>query len=141
MTILECVRNFISTCPYLEEYKEGIGVDILGEDAVGYAIETLPADPVIKEYVNGDSERRFTFLFVANEWYTTDVITNIENIGFFDDFSDWCDTCTKEKALPDLGDDRTALSLSATLTPYLYDEKTNKARYQIQCELDYYKRR
>lgn len=141
MTIIESVRTFIKTkCPCLDKYYQGIGVDSLGQDPVSYSIETLPVDPIIKKYVDGSAEKRFGFVFASKNWYSTDVTSNIENIGFFDSFSDWLDDCTREKVFPEMNDGKTPIKIRAKMIPYLFDVEENKAKYQFECELIYFQK-
>lgn len=139
MSVLDAVRKFIKNkCPCLGTYKKSIGVDQLGEDPVAYVIEPLPVDPIVSRYVNGDTVRRFSFVFASTRYYGSDVLTNIENSDFFYEFADWMERCSRENDLPDLGEGKDPWTLKATDTGYLINEQTNTARYQIECELDYY---
>ena len=141
--LIEVVRDFIKTCPYLPEFESGvkqIGVDFLGGDPETYVVESMPVDPVVKTYVNGDAEKQFGFIFASKEYYGRDAIINIENLGFYDNFAVWLTQQTLFRKLPKLDGGRTALSMEATLTPYLFDvdPDASVARYQIQCVLKYF---
>ncbi|MEG1433038.1 chloramphenicol resistance protein [Eubacterium sp.] len=141
-TIVGGIRDFIKNeCPCLDEFYKGIGVDLLGEEAGSYAIETVPVDPIIKQYIDGSSERRFSFNFISKKWYGTDAIENIENIGFFDAFSEWLDECTENQCFPVVPDGYKVRKIFATTTPYLFDDEADVARYQIQCQMNYFKPR
>ncbi|MEG1106603.1 MAG: chloramphenicol resistance protein [Eubacterium sp.] len=137
--IIGAVHDFIEKqCPLLDKLVEGIGVDLLGEGVPCYVIENTACDPIIEKYVDGSADKRFAFVFAANGFYGIDVILNIENIGFFEDFSHWMDVCTRKRVFPNLGDGRVVQEMNATITPYLYDEQADVARYQVQCELIYF---
>lgn len=142
-SMIEVVREFIKSCPYLVDFEKGmnvIGVDFLGEDPETYTIENVPVDPVVKEYIDGSCEKRFAFVFASKEYYGKDAMLNIENIGFYEDFSLWLKKCTMENHLPKLEGGRSALKIEATLTPYLFEVEpgADVARYQIQCVMHYY---
>lgn len=141
MSVIESVRKFIKTCPYLEEYNGAINVnvDMLGKDATMYSIEEVPVNTLLKRYVDGSSLRQFVFVFSSREIYGEDVKQNIENVGFYEDFSDWLDECTKEGNLPILDEGKEAVKIGALTNGYLYYEETSTAKYTIQCKLEYMK--
>ena len=70
MTIIEAVRNYIKTCPYLKEFEDEvvkINVDKLEEDSTVYSIDESVFDPIVKTYIDGSSERQFVFVFASRE--------------------------------------------------------------------------
>lgn len=141
MSVIDSVRRFIKTCPYLEEYNGvvKVGVDMLDKDATTYSIEEVPVNTVLKRYIDGSSLRQFVFVFASREIYGEDVTQNIENVGFYEDFSDWLDECTKEGKLPILDSGKKASKIEALTNGYLYDEESSTAKYTIQCKLEYMK--
>lgn len=141
MNIVESVREFIKTCPYLDEFHRGIGVDFLKEKETSYMIESVPADPVVKTYLGGDTVRQFVFAFSSRESYGEDVRQNLENTGFYEHFADWMEEQTKSKKLPELGEGKQAMLIEATSTGYPYDTDVKTAQYRIQCRLVYFQKR
>lgn len=138
MTILESVRKFISTCPYLREFAEGIGVDYLKETTTSYSIEEVPANPIVKKYIDGSSIRQFIFIFSSRESYGADAFVNLDNIGFYEKFYSWIEEQNINKNLPKLKGGN-SLKIEALTNGYAFDTDIDKARYQIQCKLTYYK--
>ncbi|MEG1619291.1 MAG: chloramphenicol resistance protein [Eubacterium sp.] len=138
MSTLSSIRDFIETCPFLEDFNNGIGIDCLSENATSYVIENTPVDPIVERFVDGSSEKRFAFVFASKEFYGEEVILNLEAIEFYENFTEWLDECNANDVLPKLNNGKHALEVNATITPYLYDEEIDKARYQIQCELIYF---
>ena len=51
--IIDSIRKFIRTCPYLQEFNGAVkvNVDYLGEESTMYSIEETPCEPIIKKYV------------------------------------------------------------------------------------------
>lgn len=135
MTIIKTIREHIKKCPYLEEYNGAIriGVDYLGTDTTTYSIEEEPADPVVKEYIDGSKQKRFAFIFCSREMYGEDVIQNLNNSGFYEDFANWLESTP---VIMDSG--REFIKARATTQGYAFNIEQNKAQYQIQCELIYY---
>ena len=138
MTILESIRKFISTCPYLNEFAQGIGVDFLSEEATSYSIEEVPANPIVKKYIDGSSIRQFIFIFSSREAYGSDVFVNLDNIGFYEKFYSWIEEQNLKGNLPDIIGGE-SLKIEAQTNGYAFDTDIDKARYQIQCRLTYFK--
>lgn len=134
--MIDSIRIFLKSCPYLKNGR--INVDYLGPDAVRYTIDAVPAAPIVKSYAGGDSLRQFVFVFASREFYGQEVLQNIENNGFYESFAAWLEEQTNNGNLPQLSDGKTAQSIEALSTGYLYDGDTDNARYQIQCRLLYH---
>ena len=138
MTIVESVKDFILTCPLLDDLKR-LNIDFLPEDPDTYSIEGIPAPEIITKYLDGSTERQFVFVFAARFFYSEEVRNNIENSGFYEKFAEWLEEQTEADNLPVLDGGRTASKIEAMSSGYLYDiagDLTN-ARYQIQCRLIY----
>lgn len=142
MTIVESVKNYILGCPLLSDLKR-LNIDFLPENPDTYSIEGVPAQEIIKTNIDGSTERQFVFVFAARLFYSEEVRNNIENSGFYEQFSAWLEEQTESDNLPELTGGRTATKIEAMSSGYLYDiagDFTN-ARYQIQCRLIYDKER
>ncbi len=140
MTIIESIREFIKTCPHLDEFHKGLGVDHLKEDGPAYMIESTPCEPIIKKYMDGSSVRQYEFIFASKEAYGSDIMQNIENIGFYEHFSNWLEDQTKARNLPVL-DGMSPQSIMAITSGYIFNtEEMDEAVYQIQCRLKYFKK-
>lgn len=139
MTLIQAVRNYLMTCPLL---KDGVifNVDQLDAD-VSYTIDTVPCNPIIKKYTDGGSRRQFQFVFASREKYGEQVIENIENSGFYEQFSDWIEQQNCNMNFPDLGNYRTPYGIEILSSGYVYDAEDDTARYQIQLNLIYYQDR
>lgn len=138
MKIIESVKNFILTCPFLEELA-AINVDFLPDSPDTYSIEEVPTNAVIQTYLDGSQERQFVFVFASRFYYSDETRNNIENSGFYEDFSDWLDEQTKTGNLPVMREGLTPSKIEAMSSGYLFDVSgdLSNARYQIQCRLIY----
>lgn len=133
--IIQAVHDYIMEFPNL---KDGcLLVDYLGGEPVEYTVEPVPCNPVYKKYTDGDCIKQFLFLFASREYYSADVNQNIENLSFYEDFSDWIYERNFNEILPDLGGDRTALGIEILTGCYQLSADANTARYQIQLRLIY----
>lgn len=140
-TIIECLKEFIKTCPYLEKYKKLfpiVTVDKLKEDVTSYMIMPVPCNPWINSYVDGTGKKQYVFNLSSRSFYSTDEKTNVKNNEFFEKFSNWLDDCTRNKVLPDMAGGKVPYKIVATTPGYLFNESETKAQYQIQCRLEYY---
>ena len=135
ITIIQAVRDYISTCPLL---KNGVilGIDQLNKD-MSYTIDTTPCPPIIQKYTDGSTKRQFQFVFASRERYGTRVLENLENSGFFENFSAWIDQNNWNRNFPDLGEFRKPYRLEILTNGYVFDTGDNTARYQIQLNLLY----
>ena len=64
MSVASKVMEFLSECPYMREFEQlfpVVELDILGESPTTYMVESTPAEPVLKRYANGDTERQYVF--------------------------------------------------------------------------------
>lgn len=138
MSLLENVRAFICGCPCLKDGK--FNVDYLGDRQREYTIDVVPTNPVVKRYVNGDSLRQFVFMFASREPYGADVLQNLENNGFYEQFAGWLEEQVRNNHFPKLDGGRQVQNMEALTYGYLFDGRDKNARYQIQCRLLYLQR-
>lgn len=137
--IIDSLRNYIRKCPYLDTFNNAIRVNVnyLAPDADTYSIEEIPIEPILKKYINGDSVRQYAFIFTSREPYGADVLTNIDNSGFYEKFADWIEN---NDTLPILDDGMEALEIKVTSTGYAFAVTEDTAQFQIQLKLKYFKK-
>ena len=138
MTMIESIRKYISTCPLLADGK--LNVDFLPADAASYSVDVTPVTPIVKSYLDGSSIRQFAFVLATRTYYGPHIRQQIDNLGFFEDFSDWIDMQNKKRNYPDLGEEKKAQKIEVTTSGYIFAPETDTARYQIQCRLTYYQK-
>lgn len=135
MTIIEAVKSFVETCPYLPELAR-VHIDHTGDKPSNYGVSSNGED-ILTQYFDGTTLRRHAFALYARE-YTTDDAERLENSGFLERFGGWLSRCTLLGMLPDLGEGRAADSMAVTSAMlYDVDESGQKGIYQIQFYLDY----
>ncbi|MBO0555290.1 chloramphenicol resistance protein [Clostridium botulinum] len=140
--IINNLRNYIRKCPYLDTFNNAIKVNVnyLEPNADTYSIEEIPIDPVVKKYVNGDSVRQYAFVFTSREPYGADVLTNIDNSGFYEKFAEWIEENNNNNVLPVLENDLEPLEIKVTSTGYAFSVTEDTAQFQIQLKLKYFKK-
>mgnify|MGYP000898985119 CR=1 FL=1 len=133
-SLIDGVRTFILTCPFLEEGR--VNVDYLGEE-MEYSVDPLPCDPIVNRYVDGGAKKQFQFAFTSQEEYDQDARINIENSGFFQEFDEWLEEQSRKDIFPLLEEGKNPISVATLNSGYLYDVNGDKARYRIECRLIY----
>ncbi|HII4398208.1 TPA: chloramphenicol resistance protein [Clostridium perfringens] len=143
MTIIESIRNFIKKCPYLEEFEGAIriGVDYLDKETTTYSIEKVPCNPIIKKYVDGSCKKQELFIFTSRESYGPDIINNLNNINFYENFVSWLEEKNRTGDLPILDGKREVEKIEILTPGYAFETDVDKARYQIQLRLIYIERK
>ena len=143
MSVAGKVKEFIETCPFLEEFGQAtypvVNLNMLEENPTMYSIEETPAEPIVKRYANGDSVRQYVFSLCSRELYGP--VENEKTAEFYEKFSDWLEDCTREGFLPALSGQLQSKSIRAATNGYLYDNEGKSCQYRIQCQFVYYKRR
>lgn len=135
MNTMECIRDFIKTYPPLAQSR--MNMDCLSQTEGSYSIDTVPGKEWVKRYIDGSGEKQALFVLCSREAFGEQIRRQIENIGFFEDFSAWLSLQSEKGNLPILAGGKTALKIEALTSGYLYVPDTNTARYQIQCKLTY----
>lgn len=135
--IINSIRDFMRQCPLLANNRR-INVDYLPNNPVEYSIDAIPSNTIIKRYTSGGAMKQFIFVFASKEYYGSDVLTNIENSGFYEDLSNWIETKSKRQELPQLSKGREPISIEVLDSGYLFQADEDMARYQMQLRLTYY---
>lgn len=136
-SIIEGIAAFFVDCPLL---KDGaFRVDALSDSPIEYAIEVGIFDPIVEQYIDGSSDRRYQFNFGSRESYSMDRLQNIANSTFYEDFAEWVEAQNKAGNFPELPPGMHPEQLTALSSGYMFDENMRDARYQIQLELIYNK--
>lgn len=134
-TIIESIRAFILTCPFLEDWR--VNVDYLGE-SMSYSVDPLPCDPVLQNYVDGGKKKQYQFAVSSKEEYDEDARVNIENSGFYQAFEEWLEEKSDAGELPELqGKKQQPIGIETLNSGYLYDAEGKLAQYRIECRLIY----
>ncbi len=140
--IIESVRNYIRTCPHLQEFDNVVRVNVnyLDADTDSYSIEEIPSEPILKKYVDGSTTRQYQFVFTSREPYNSDVLNNIDNSGFYQNFADWIEEQNNLGNLPIMDNELEALEIKTTSIGYAFAVSEDTAQYQIQLRLKYLKK-
>lgn len=143
MSVINAVREFIKdNCPFLKEFDDlfpVVNLDMLPENPTSYSIESVPSEPIVKRYMNGDSIRKVTFHLCSRAFYSKE--TNVDTSEFYEKFSDWLEECNEQKNFPVLEGGMRPLKFIANTGGYVDGITGVLAQYRIQCEFRYFKPR
>lgn len=136
MSITAAIRNYLETYPGL---SGGVmHVDWLPESARYYSIESVPCEPVLKQYMNGSSRRQYQFNLASSMFYSSDVDNQAENMDWFESFDDWIQNQNFTRQFPDLGEGRKCQSIEILSSAYpVAVDDSGIARYQLQMGITY----
>lgn len=136
MTITESLRSWLEDFPGL---SGGVmHVDWLPADAQTYSVDSVPAEPILNQYMDDSSRRQHLFTVASKMFYGPDVGDQTGNMAWFESFSDWVSEQNFRRKLPDLGEGRTCKTIEIISTAYPYTVSDDgMARYQVQMKMTY----
>ena len=136
--MIEKIRTYFKSCPYLKHNK--INVDYLGEQAIGYTLDSIAAPLIIKKYAGGDTLRQFVFAFNSREPHGADSEQNLQNSSFYEQLAAWLEAQSENGNLPELDENKIAQKIEVLGSGQLIQKDIASARYQIKCRLIYYQK-
>ena len=141
-TIIEALFDYFDHCPLMTENR--LNIDYLPEDTsaagVEYALGAAPTDELVYPYRDGGARCRYPFIISSVNDYGPDEAQNMLNTGFFEALAAWLRMQTRARNLPLLPEGMVPRSIRAIGPGYLYQPDVNAGKYQIQCDLEYYRK-
>ena len=129
------LRNYFFELGIIDE-NSNINVDFLSNKPIEYVIEPIPVEPILRQYADGSSLRQFVFQFGSREYFGADVIQNMANTEFYEDFSALIEDNNKKGVLPEIDGIQSIECLS---NGTINEDNTDNAKYVIQMRITYYK--
>jgi len=114
-------------------YKQ-INVNFLSNDINNYSIDKIPDISTVEKWVMGVEIHRDVYSFRSRMNYSADVIDNIENIGFYEEFENKIAQKNKLKELPSIDGIE---SISCLNCGSMVNASTNTAEFDIQIQIEY----
>lgn len=131
-TLLESVRSFVQTCPFLEDID--LHIDQTDPEPVNYSIQTSGLIK-LSEDVCGNQKWQYNALLQSRE-YTADDLARLNASGFTENFIFWTEEQNRNKNYPELGEGLAAESISADNGLLLaLDDDGDRGIYQVQLHL------
>lgn len=135
----ETLREWLIGCPHIAASKY-FGADYMGSDSTEYAVISVPSTFRYRENILGKRVLRETqeqnFIFAAKVPFSKDVRQNLDNLGFFQDVSNWISAKNKALDFPEW-DGGVITAIECTNTGAPVQTGTNEARYQFQIKVTY----
>ena len=129
------IRQYFFNLGIIDE-NSNINVDFLSNEPIEYVIEPIPVEPIIRPYRDGGSLRQFVFQFGSREYYGADVIQNMKNTEFYEDFSALIEDNNRKGVLPKINGIQ---SIECLNNGTINEDNTDNAKYVIQMRITYYK--
>ena len=133
--MIDKLRNYFFELGIIDG-NSNINVDFLSNEPIQYVIEPIPVEPIIKAYKDGGSLRQFVFQFGSREYYGADVVQNMANTEFYENFSALIEDNNRKGVLPKIDGIQSIECLS---NGTINEDNTNNAKYVIQMRITYYK--
>ena len=131
---MELIKEYIETCPLLDGGK--INVDYLDDKVYSYSIDKTPVQPKIKDFNDGfGGKYQITFDFSIQLPLSPQIISNLTNSKFGEDFIRWIEKQNRLKNYPQIDG---AFSIECTSPNYILQKTNTQAIYIIQINFTYY---
>ena len=114
--------------------KSQINADMLSNDINNYSIDKIPVQTEVERWIIGPAVRRDVFSFRSRVAYSQDVINNLSNIGFFEEFENIIKSNNEKGVLPEIDNIEKIECLNCG-TMNVAD--TNTAIFDIQIQITY----
>ena len=118
----------------LRENYEQLNVNFLSNEPDNYSLDKIPVTREVEQWIIGDVIYRDVYSFRSRMNYSADVITNIENIGFYETFEKIIKQKNEAKELPDIDGIENIQCLNCGT---MNKANTNTAEFDIQIEIRY----
>lgn len=129
------IRQYFFDLGIIDE-NSNINVDFLSNEPIEYVIEPIPIEPILRQYADGSSLRQFVFQFGSRESFGADVIQNMRNTEFYEDFSELIEDNNRKGVLPKINGIQ---SIECLNNGTINEDNTDNAKYVIQMRITYYK--
>lgn len=111
-----------------------INANMLSNDINNYSLDKIPASSQIERWVTGLEIHRDVFSFKSRNAYSQDVINNLSNIGFFEQFESIIKSNNKKGILPKI---KGIESIECLNCGTMLSSDTNTAEFDIQIQITY----
>lgn len=133
-SIINAIREYFEEQNILKNKK--VNIDFIKNNTNEYIIEPVPIEPIYKQYVDGKAIRQYVFQFSSLNYLTSEVINNLLNSEFYENFSKIIEENNKKGILPKI---EGIQSIECLNIGTIENEEQNKAKYSIQMRILYYR--
>lgn len=118
----------------IKESFEQINVDFLSDEVDNYSLDKIPTKREVEKWITGDIIFKDVYSFRSRMNYSADVMTNIENIGFFEIFERTIKLKNDNNELPSI---EGIQSIECLNRGTMNKANTNSAEFDIQIQIEY----
>lgn len=118
----------------LNSQYEQINVNFLSNDVNNYSLDKIPTETEGTGWIIGNILQREVYSFRSRMNYSADVVSNIENIGFYETFEKLIKSNNENNILPDIEGIESIKCLNCGT---MNNANTNTAEFDIQIEIQY----
>ena len=116
-----------------DKYKQ-INVNFLSNDVNNYSLDKIPIEKGANSWIIGDILQTEVYSFRSRMNYSTDTISNIKNIGFYEDFEKLIKLQDDYNILPDI---KGIESIKCLNSGSMTNANTNTSEFDIQVQIQY----
>ena len=124
--------SIIDTLATNKNYQ--INANMLSNDINNYSLDKIPTSSQVEKWVTGLEIHRDVFSFKSRNAYSQDVINNLSNIGFFEQFESIIKSNNKKGVLPEI---KGIESIECLNCGTMLSSDTNTAEFDIQIQITY----
>lgn len=124
--------NILDTLIANNEYQ--INTNMLSNDINNYSLDKTPTETTVERWITGIEIHRDLFSFRSRMPYSQDVIVNLNNVGFFEDFEAKIKSNNENGILPEIDGIEKIECLNCGTMNYA---ETNTAEFDIQIQITY----
>ncbi len=125
-TILETLNS---------KYKK-INADFLGLEVNNYSLDKVPTASIVEPYITGGGLYRDVYSFRSRNAYSSNRLSNLKNIGFFEEFQKIINSNNDNGILPEIDGIESIACLNSGTFNYA-DESMKTAVFDIQLQIEY----
>ena len=117
------------------KYKK-INADFLGIEVNNYSLDKIPTASVVEPYITGGRLCRDVYSFRSRNPYSSNRLSNLKNIGFFESFQRIINSNNDDGILPKIDNIESIECLNSGTLNYV-DESMKTAVFDIQIQIEY----
>ena len=114
--------------------KYELNANNLSVDINNYSLDKIPMQKTVTKWIIGTTVERDVYSFRSRLSYSQDTITNLINMGFFEDFEATIEANNRNGILPEIDNIRSIECLNCATMNYA---ETNTAEFDIQIQITY----
>lgn len=130
------IREFIKNLAIIDTFTR-INVDYLGETPTEYVLEPIPVERILKKYTDGSTLNQYVFQFGSREYYSSDVIENMQKSEFYEEFEKCINWLNRGGILPNIPGIQ---SIECLNVGTIQDTTSDTAKYAIQMRITYFRK-